>query len=1025
MLGNQKIESGCPDNTEPNPTSFHTPANQDTMFSEKSAAVTPATATAGGTLQKPKPTVPKSLFDYLQSRRILKDEETAKSAADRKESTNTRVSGGNYHIPDNEYFTLFVPLYVKDVLLKNKVEHLTEKQLTDHGPCLVDIDLRYALDCQTKQYTVTHVSDMVELYLEKMKEMYQFNGETDFSIYLMEKDHVNPIPQKQITKDGIHMVIGVQMERQAQIWLRKAVLEELQNMWSDLPIVNTWEDVLDEGITSGKTVWQMYGSCKPDHEAYKLKTVYHITFDPTDSQFMVKPQKDGFPLAEWMPKLSARYADHPSYFYTSAFMKVLATTSNASGGSDIIRPRLAVSNQAATRSLYGSVADYSRIRNAEELEAAVNEWLDGLSHEEYELREVYEYTMALPISYYGPGSYSKWIRVCWALRNTVLCNSGKGISRQSIEGLILVWLAFSAQAPGFDFTTISDLCDKWEKARVDDAGHGLTSRSIIHWCREDAREKYTEIREGSVDYYVELTIKGFEDTEFDKKTNRSCGEYDIAMVLYQLFKSDFICSCVNGNLWYKFNEPRWEKNDSGTSLRKSISEELRKVYHSKASKLMVERSLLNEAEQADKIEMISRRVMKLLEICNRLGRTQDKNNIMKEAKDLFRDSQFNQKIDNNPYLLCFNNGVIDFKDKVFRRGRPEDYLTKCTNIDYVPIHPTKHAKVVSEIETFMLQLFPIPELHKYMWDHLASTLIGTSANQTFNTYIGVGSNGKSMLTSLMELALGEYKGDVPTSLITDRRTKIGGLAPEIVALKGIRYAVMQEPSKGDRINEGVMKQLTSGMDPIQARAPYMPESVTFLPQFKLVVCTNEFMEIKSVDHGTWRRIRVVDFVSLFTATPVEGDSEKPYQYAIDLHLKEKFKDWKEIFMSMLVNRAFLTNGVVEDCDRVLSASNSYRERQDYMAEFISDKVIEDPRGTISKTDLSHEFGLWYKSIHGHHGQPSIKDVQAYMDKKYKKSADKKLWVGVRMNYDPVSHNDNEDVQDEDLQAEERGQIAGW
>ena len=95
-----------------------------------------------------------------------------------------------------------------------------------------------------------------------------------------------------------------------------------------------------------------------------------------------------------------------------------------------------------------------------------------------------------------------------------------------------------------------------------------------------------------------------------------------------------------------------------------------------------------------------------------------------------------------------------------------------------------------------------------------------------------------------------------------------GLTPEIVELKGIRYAVMQEPSKGDKINEGIMKQLTSGKDPIQGRAPYMPMTISFIPQFNLVVTANVFMKIESNDHGTWRRIRPVPFMSLFTENPV-------------------------------------------------------------------------------------------------------------------------------------------------------------
>ena len=64
---------------------------------------------------------------------------------------------------------------------------------------------------------------------------------------------------------------------------------------------------------------------------------------------------------------------------------------------------------------------------------------------------------------------------------------------------------------------------------------------------------------------------------------------------------------------------------------------------------------------------------------------------------------------------------------------------------------------------------------------------------------------------------------------------------------------MQEPSKGDKINEGIMKELTGG-DPVQCRALYS-SSKTFIPQFKLAVCTNNLFDITSNDDGTWRNCR--------------------------------------------------------------------------------------------------------------------------------------------------------------------------
>jgi phage/plasmid-associated DNA primase len=282
-------------------------------------------------------------------------------------------------------------------------------------------------------------------------------------------------------------------------------------------------------------------------------------------------------------------------------------------------------------------------------------------------------------------------------------------------------------------------------------------------------------------------------------------------------------------------------------------------------------------------------------------------------------------------------------------------------------------------------------------------------------YIGVGSNGKSVLMNLMEKVLGQYKGDVPTTLVTEKRGKVGGCTPEIVQLKGIRYAVMQEPSKGDVINEGMMKQLTSGKDPVIGRAPYMTKTLSFIPQFKLAVACNALMGVKANDHGTWRRIRVVPFKALFTETPVDDDPEKPYQYLLDKNIEEKFDDWKEVFMAMLVDIVFKTDGVVNDCNIVMSKSNEYRQSQDYISEFIRDRVIRDATKSIKQMELNNEFSIWYMSNYGGRG-PSPKELHEYMDKEFGRKR-QQSWNGVRIKYErdelPMD-NANDETDDDNI-----------
>ena len=130
------------------------------------------------------------------------------------------------------------------------------------------------------------MDDLVDLYLGEIKEMFQFDEHTAFSVYVFEKDNLNRVPDKNITKDGIHMVIGIQMDHKAQLILRKRVMDKMNDIWQDCPIVNTWNDVFDEGISKGYTNWQLYGSCKPNHEAYKVTSKYNISYDNQDGEII-------------------------------------------------------------------------------------------------------------------------------------------------------------------------------------------------------------------------------------------------------------------------------------------------------------------------------------------------------------------------------------------------------------------------------------------------------------------------------------------------------------------------------------------------------------------------------------------------------------------------------------------------------------------------------------------------------------------------------------------------------------------
>ena len=891
------------------------------------------------------------LSDFLTKHNAKNIQNTA---AD-KEITHTRIGspdlniyGGSFNISADE-LPLFYKLYYEHVFVKGRKEYLTEKQLNGAGPLLVDFDFRYDVNVTKRQHTQEHIQDMIQLYLEELKEFFVFEENKPFPIFVMEKPTVNRVAEKNLTKDGIHMIIGIQMDNTLQLMLRERILKKLSDIW-ELPLTNGWEDVLDEGISKGCVNWQMYGSQKPGHDAYKLSYFLTAEIDKQDNEFMTVPKNvKEFDLSKDICLLSAQYDKHP-HFEVNPKIALEYKKRQESQPSKMKKSGSKSKVNLVLEEEDDSNIQLADISNMEMLKKAMDNIINSLRINEQHIREIHDYTQILPEKYYRPGSHVLNRQVAFALKHTD-------------ERLFLSWIMLRSKASDFDYATIPSLYQTW-KYQFNKRPDGVTKRSIMYCAKQDAYEEYEKVKRTTIDYYIEETI-------FD------AADFDYAMVLYHMFKDKYVCSSITNKKWYTFKRHRWEK-DEGQSLRLAISRDMFALYSEKQSQYMSD--LQNYETNNDVHEKMQRKVKKIAEVCIKLKKTNDKNNIMREAMEIFFDKDFIKNMDANKYLLCFSNGVIDFRTKSFRQGYPQDYITKTTGIPYIPYNLEESKEISQEITTFMKQLFPQEGLCRYMWDHLSASLIGAKKEHAFNIYRGSGSNGKSILTDLMSQALGEYKGTVPITLVTEKRGTIGGTSSEIIQLKGVRYAVMQEPSKDAVINEGILKELTGG-DPIQARALYS-DSEIFEPQFSLVVCTNSLFEIKSNDDGTWRRMMLIDYISKFTSEGETHTDDTPYVFPKDKGLKEKLPKWAPVFVSMLVKRAFETEGEVIVCNEVVAASGKYRQGQDCISGFINEKIVKVPGKTVGKQSLNVVFKEWFQVNHGNRKPPKLSELEEIMNKKF-------------------------------------------
>lgn len=957
-------------------------------------------------------------------------------------STHTKIRsqnsyGGSYFVP-LEKKQEFYNTYYEKCYLKGIEAYMTEKQLLDdhvtlngdkiNGAILVDFDFRYNKDIIKKQHTESHIEEILSLYVNELRKYFIFKNEDKFNIYVLEKPNINTIYSEKYNKDGIHMIIGIQCDHIIQRMLRRNMIElfKTNDLFKELPLINTWEEILDEGITKGSTNWQLYGSCKPGNETYEIKYIYEMSYDASDEEFCLEQlpilyTNRGKIKKDLFMNLTAQYEEHPIFPLTLSAITdrnnyCQITPKRSTSNPRPVYKNIIMDEILDTSNMYElyitecNSLKISDIKSEKTLDDAIQTMLNSFKQSQlkYDLCEIHEYALILPDIFYKPGSHDMNRKLAFALKNTD-------------ERMFLTWVKVRSKASDFEYSSVMKLFGEWKKYfNQYDNKNNMTKKSIIFWAKTYCPEKFEDIKKNSISNYIDITLK----------VDGNTPEYDIAKLLYYIYKDEYIY-VINGHSceWYRFINHHWELDPKGTSLRTNISDKIYMLYSLKQTELCNERTALKissnvDSDETDSQEItdidiqnkeknsyFSKKIKSVSKILLALKSTSSKNNIMREAQDLFLDREFEKKRDENKFLLGFKNGVYDFSEKRFRDGRPEDYITMCTNINYIDINynDNNDKKIVEEIHDTISRIYPNKDLCRYMWEHWASALIGANLTQTIHFYLGNGSNGKSIITTLLKSTFGSYCDKCSIQLITDERGKLGAATPELAKLKALRLVYMSEPKKGASLNDGITKELTGDPD-LEGRGLYK-DVITFSLQCKFIACMNNLLEVRSNDDGIWRRIRVCVHEAKFAYLEEmeQARQENKYVFERDPALDAKLPLYAPYFMALLIDIVNKTGGTINSCDTVLAASKQYRKNQDFVCAFLSDMIekTDDKKDKIKQTELFQEFKRWYFDEYNTKVIP-IKSHELYdtMSKKYGQIKNN-FWSGVKIKYQYDTDDDND------------------
>lgn len=263
--------------------------------------------------------------------------------------------------------------------------------------------------------------------------------------------------------------------------------------------------------------------------------------------------------------------------------------------------------------------------------------------------------------------------------------------------------------------------------------------------------------------------------------------------------------------------------------------------------------------------------------------------------------------------------------------------------------PVEHDPSAScpRFDDFLARVQPDAEMRAFLQRWFGLSMTGLKI-QKFAFLHGSGANGKSVLVDLMARMIGDYAHAAKIESFTGRNRRGGGDAtPDIFPLMGARMVRASEPEEGERLQEGLIKELTGG-EPILVRQLHA-DFIEVHPFFKLTVSGNHKPDIRGTDDGIWRRVLLVPF-----------DVQIPKEERDEALGETLWKERSGILNWMVAGLIDYLEGGLQEPAKVLDATSEYRADSDPIGSFLQDAclVTGDPGDFVLARDLIQGFNLW-------------------------------------------------------------------
>ena len=313
--------------------------------------------------------------------------------------------------------------------------------------------------------------------------------------------------------------------------------------------------------------------------------------------------------------------------------------------------------------------------------------------------------------------------------------------------------------------------------------------------------------------------------------------------------------------------------------------------------------------------------------------------------------------DADAYVLNVANGLLDLRTGELR---PHDRSALCRMITPTRWEGRNYSHpILDQFLAFACELHD--GLLPFVARMLGLALIGANPFEAFFVVHGPPGSGKSTLLDASISMLGDYAATaaVETFLANDARRASGAEAtPDLARLVGTRLVVCSETKRKSKLDEALIKRVTS--DKIVARMLHK-DPFEYVPGFKVCLGTNYAPAVDPSETAIWRRLHMLPM-----DRPVPMEARDPAVKAAMTNVAIVGPALLALAMRgcldlLAPNERGIARGLMPPAC-VREATDAYRAAQDPLREFLEDRCIlfADENTDLLPTDPSLRLELFRK-----------------------------------------------------------------